>query len=49
MLSPSAFIANCIGPSGGTLNGRAVVSIDTEEVAEALATLNQAGWRAAVN
>jgi hypothetical protein len=34
---------------GGILNGRAVVLIDAEEVPEALVTLEQAGWRAAVN
>jgi hypothetical protein len=34
---------------GGILNGRAVILIDPEEVPEALVTLKQAGWRAAVN
>jgi hypothetical protein len=34
---------------GGILNGRAVVLIDAEEVPEALARLDQAGWRAKMN
>jgi hypothetical protein len=34
---------------GGIVNGRAALLIDPEEVPEALETLEQAGWRVAVN
>ena len=34
---------------GGIVDGRAALLIDPEEVPEALETLEQAGWRVAVN